>query len=163
VTFWYGSGSGPKDSYQWLFSSVAEKMPTKNKFFSYLLSLLLIEGTYKSVFKDKKSRQCHNILETKVLLTFCFLVDGRILILIQIRIYTNNDGSGSGWNKIGPTVLQRALKLNEIYIFFCHFGLQVFGSGSVEFKSGHGTLIYFKCSVMYRTSVIDIRRGRYVL
>jgi hypothetical protein len=37
-----------------LFSSVADKQPTKkNKFFAYLL----LEGIFTSVFKDKKSRK----------------------------------------------------------------------------------------------------------
>jgi hypothetical protein len=66
-------------------------MPAKNKFFSKFFCLLLFEATFTSVFKDKKSKISSKIIETEVFLTF-LLVDGRI----QIRILTNDDGSGFG-------------------------------------------------------------------
>jgi hypothetical protein len=54
-----------------LFSSMAFKMPTKNRFVYlsfFLLIRVLFEGTFTSVFKDKKS--CHKTVEIKVFLTF---------------------------------------------------------------------------------------------
>jgi hypothetical protein len=44
-----------------LFSSVAEKMLTKNKFCLQNICLLLFEGTFTSAFKDKKSQNCRNL------------------------------------------------------------------------------------------------------
>ncbi len=56
-----------------LFSSVADKMPTKKKFFFFSkpFCLLLFEGpTFTSVFKDKKSKRSKIIVEINVFLTF---------------------------------------------------------------------------------------------
>jgi hypothetical protein len=44
------SGSGSVDPYHRHFSSVAYKMPTKNKFFLEVFCLLLFESTITSVF-----------------------------------------------------------------------------------------------------------------
>jgi hypothetical protein len=49
-----------------LFSSVADKKQTKNKDFC----LLVFEGTFTSVFKDKKSKRSHKKVEMKDFLTF---------------------------------------------------------------------------------------------
>ncbi len=84
MTFWYGSGSGFADPYHWLtdpdpvFSSVTDKMPTKNKFFPKVYCLLISEGTgtLTSVFIDKKSKRCHKILEIKVFLTSLLVMEG---------------------------------------------------------------------------------------
>jgi hypothetical protein len=103
VTFLDGSGS--LDLYTglriWirilLFSSVTIEIPTKIIFSSKFLCLLVIVGTFTSVFKDKKSQQ----LKLKFFLFF--YVDGRIWIQIQLR--TSNYGSGSlGPKKSGTLV-----------------------------------------------------------
>jgi hypothetical protein len=57
VQLTYGSGSGSCFFHQWL----------KISFF---------EGTFTSVFKDKKSKRSHNIAEIKVFLTVCLLMEG---------------------------------------------------------------------------------------
>jgi hypothetical protein len=59
-----------------LFSFVADKMPTKRKFFSKFFCLLLFDGTFTSVFIDTKSKRSHKIVKIKVLLLF-LLVDER--------------------------------------------------------------------------------------
>ena len=60
-----------------LFSTVADKMPTKYEFKKFFC-LLLFEGIFTSVFTDKKSKRSHKIVEIKVL--HFLLVDGRIRI-----------------------------------------------------------------------------------
>ncbi len=67
VTYWYGSGSGPAPlTYRsrsgsaplTAFSSVADQMPTKSKFFSNLFLLItLVVGTFTSVFKEKSQKE----------------------------------------------------------------------------------------------------------
>jgi hypothetical protein len=59
-------------------------MPTKNSFFKFFC-ILLFEGTFTSVFKDKsKKGQNSRKYKSRFFLLFCML----------IRIRTNNDGSG---------------------------------------------------------------------
>ncbi len=53
LTYWFGSGYGSRSCF---FSSVADKVPTKNTFFHIFL-LLLFEGTFSSVFKDKVKKK----------------------------------------------------------------------------------------------------------
>ncbi len=54
VTFWYGDpGSDPDPD----LSSVADKMPTKKKCLSEVFLLITFEGTFTSVFKNKKSKK----------------------------------------------------------------------------------------------------------
>jgi hypothetical protein len=53
-----------------LFLSVADKMPTKICFFSKFICSLLFEGTFTSVFIDKKSKRSHKLEEIKVFLIF---------------------------------------------------------------------------------------------
>jgi hypothetical protein len=77
AAFWYGLGSGSADPYclptdpdpavaaDPAFLSVVDKRPTIFFFAYYFLKLHLI-----SVFKDKKSKRSHKIVETKVFLTF---------------------------------------------------------------------------------------------
>ncbi len=48
-------------------------------FFSKLFCGLIFEGTFASVFMDKKSKRIHKIVEIKVFLTF-FRVNGTIRI-----------------------------------------------------------------------------------
>jgi hypothetical protein len=62
-----------------LFSSVAFKMQTKNKFYT-----LLFEGTFTSVLKEVTKQQ-------KSRFPLLFLLDDG-----TIRMRTNNEGSGSG-------------------------------------------------------------------
>ncbi len=58
VTFWYGSGSA-----QWLTR-------WQKKIFFVIFCLLLFEGTFTSVFIDKKSTTSHKVEEIKNFLTF---------------------------------------------------------------------------------------------
>jgi truncated hemoglobin YjbI len=51
-----------------VFSSEADKMPTKNKFFEKFFA-------YTTVFKDKKSKRSHKIVKSRFFLLF-LLVDG---------------------------------------------------------------------------------------
>ncbi len=51
------------------FLSVVDKLSTRN-FFSQFFCLLLFEGTFSSVFKAKKSKRVHKIVEIKVSVTF---------------------------------------------------------------------------------------------
>jgi hypothetical protein len=74
VAFWYRSGSADRTT----DTSVAFKMPTKSKFFSMFFCLLLFEGTFTSVFKDKKSQRSYKTVEGS-----------------GFRIRTNSDISGS--------------------------------------------------------------------
>ncbi len=65
-----------------LFSSVAHDMPTKNIFFfqsvfAYYFLRLHVHCT--PVFKDRKSKRSHKIVDIKIFLPF-LLVDGRIRI-----------------------------------------------------------------------------------
>ncbi len=50
-------------------SSVADKMPARNKFVVFVIKvfMLIIEGTFTSFFKDKKSKRSHEILEITAL------------------------------------------------------------------------------------------------
>ncbi len=106
VTFWCGS-LGPYHEVRirnpirlriLLFSSVADKRTTKNKFFSSECFCFLF---FKDTFTDLqqslkiKSKWSHKTVEIKGFLLL--LVDGRIWI--QIRIRTNNDRSR--WPKNG--------------------------------------------------------------
>ncbi len=68
-----------------LFSSVAEKMATKNKFLSKVFCLLPFEGTFTSAFKAKSQKEVKKIF--KIMVFLFFLVNERI------RIRTNNSGS----------------------------------------------------------------------
>ncbi len=54
-----------------LFSSVTFKMPTKNNF----LCLFLFEGTFTSLFKDKKSERSHKTVEIEIFLLFFAFFD----------------------------------------------------------------------------------------
>ncbi len=65
-----------------LFSSVADKMPTKNYFFP--------KDTFTSAFIDKKKKRCHNVV-SRVFLLFCLLME--LLVSGSVQ---NNDGSVSG-------------------------------------------------------------------
>jgi hypothetical protein len=67
---------------------VAEKMPTKNNIFSTFYCLFLFEGTFTSVFIDKKSKRSDKLVEIEVFLTF-LPVDGSGSV-------QNKEGSGSG-------------------------------------------------------------------
>jgi hypothetical protein len=58
-----------------LFSSAADQKPTKNKFFPEFFCLLLFEGTFTSVFTDKKSKVT-KYYKSRFFLLF-LLVDGR--------------------------------------------------------------------------------------
>ncbi len=83
MTFWCGSGSGSgsADPRLWLMdpdpdadpgpaiiSSLTFKMLKKLIFFK-VFCLLLFEGTFTSVFKDKKSKRSHKAIGIKVFLT----------------------------------------------------------------------------------------------
>ncbi len=83
VPLTYGSGSC-------FFSLVADKVPTKNKFFFEVFLLLFFEGTFTSVFIDKKSKRSHRIVEIKVLLFFFQLVD--VSYPDPYKIVTDPDG-----------------------------------------------------------------------
>ncbi len=72
-----------------LFSSEADKMPTKNKF----ICLLIFEGTFTLVSRGKTSKGSHKTVEIKVFLTF-LLVDG--LGFVQLM---TNDHSGEHSNQ----------------------------------------------------------------
>jgi hypothetical protein len=58
------------------------KMPKKSKL---LKVFCLFEGTFTSLFKDKKSKRSHKTVGIKVLLTVLFLLDDR-----RIRIRTSD-------------------------------------------------------------------------
>jgi hypothetical protein len=93
IHFWHSCGS-LTDPDPALFDGGFQD--ANKKFFR----LLLFEGTFTSVFKNKKTYRSHKTLPTyleiKVFLPF-LLNNGRIRI--QIRIHTNNNGSGSGRHK----------------------------------------------------------------
>ncbi len=96
VTFWYGSefavliNPDPESDPDLVFLSVADKMPTKKKF--QIFCLITFEGTFFSVFIDKKSKKGKKIVEIKVFLTFCLLTEGSGSRSGSVQ---NNDGSGS--------------------------------------------------------------------
>ncbi len=72
VTIWYGSRFS--DPYHWL---TGLRMPTKSKFFlPSLFCLLLIQGIFTSVLKNKLIRS-HKAVEIKVFPSF-MLIDGKI-------------------------------------------------------------------------------------
>jgi hypothetical protein len=48
----------------------------KNKFLFKVFCLLFFQGTFTSVFKDKKSKRSHKIVEIKVFLLFFLLIEG---------------------------------------------------------------------------------------
>jgi hypothetical protein len=83
MTFWCGSGSG--DSLQ----DANKKIIFLTKFFC----LLLFEGTFTSVFKDKKSKRSHKTVRIKVFLTI--LLDNKGMIEGSVSTPLTN-GSGSG-------------------------------------------------------------------
>jgi hypothetical protein len=76
MTFWCGSGSGSADPCLWLMDpdpaifiidlqDASKKIIDKKKFFY----ILLFEGTFPSLFKDKKWKS-HKTAEIKVFLLF---------------------------------------------------------------------------------------------
>ncbi len=68
-----------------LFSPVADKMPTKSKFFfQSFFSLWLFERTFTLVCEDKKSKRSKKIAEIKVFLLFSFLMEGSGSESVQI-------------------------------------------------------------------------------
>jgi hypothetical protein len=88
-----------------LFSSVADKMPTKTKFFSRVFCLLHFEGTCTSVLNSpKKSENSRNQWYSSL---FCLLMQGSGFV-------QNHDGSGSGRSKnIRIRIHNTALKTVE--------------------------------------------------
>ncbi len=70
------TNAGTQD-WAWIlvFYSVAFKVPTKNKLFSFLsfFCVLLLKGTFTSVLKQSK---LYKTIEIKVFLIFCLLKEG---------------------------------------------------------------------------------------
>ncbi len=77
-SFWYGSGSEPVSLTYGSGSCFFRQWLTKKWFFKNFC-LLLFDGTFTSVFIDKKSKRSHKIIEIKFFLLFT-LVDVRIRI-----------------------------------------------------------------------------------
>jgi hypothetical protein len=74
-----------------LFSSVADKMPTKIKFFR-VFCLLIFEGILTSVFINKKSKNSKN---QGFSYFFCLLMEGSGsgILILRIRIRIHNTGA----------------------------------------------------------------------
>jgi hypothetical protein len=73
-----------------LFTQVADKMPTKNKFF-FKVFLLII------VLKDKKSKRSHKIVKSRFFLLFCMLMVSMVWYVDFYELFVLGVGSSGGW------------------------------------------------------------------
>jgi hypothetical protein len=77
-----------------LFMQVADKMPTKNMFFSQSFF------AYTSVFKDKKSKRSHKIVKSRFFLLFCMLMVFMVWYVDFYELFILWVGSSGGGEKI---------------------------------------------------------------
>ncbi len=115
-----------------LFSSVADKQPTKNFSKGFLLTIFFVKVPlpmvhYRYVFKDKKSKRSHKKVEKKVFFSLFWLVDPDLY-----KIMTDPGLGGPkthGSYESGSTTLGRS------------------GPKSVQMKEAYANSVYYVCTV----------------
>ncbi len=137
-----------------VFSSVADKVPTKNIFFfQKSFCVLLCKASFASVIKDYKSKRSHKILGIKVFLLLLYLLMKRSGFGSRSGPY--NYGSGRSKNiwilriRIHNTALNSATMpviREAITTYFLYAGL--LWQGSVSDSKSNKQKTFFKISFL---------------